>query len=127
MPQYLARRVKTEKHKITVSGTAKSTVPTTTQRKARGAGRRAFAGMVAYNDAASDRAFTVIISITDGTTSYTLDKTLVLIGESAVWMEDEYGVELGDDEYVSVTVSTADIAAIGSNDVIHLFIRMRDV
>jgi len=127
MPQYLARRVKTEKHKITVAGTVKSTVPTTTQRKARGAGRRAFAGMVAYNDAASARAFTVIISITDGTTSYTLDKTLVLIGESAVWMEDEYGVELDDDEYVSVTVSTADISAIGSNDVIHLFIRMRDV
>jgi len=110
-----------------LSGTAESRVVSTKlddegKTTKRGVHRRMFSGCVVYNDHASNDARTVSINITDGTTSYRLDRTTIQKGDSAVWSEEEYGVELGSDQYVDVLCESIHVL-----DDLYVFIRLRDI
>ena len=126
MPQYRTGRIRTEKHKILTGGTVRTTLPVTTASRTRGTSRRSFAGAIMYTHESSTINFTAKIEITNGTTAYTLDQTKIYAGNSAVWSEEEYGVELEDDQYVQVSIPS--ITSFSSaDDVLYVFLRLRDV
>ena len=76
-----------------------------------------------FNAATSSQALSPTISITDGTNTYKMDNTTIQKGDSAVWSEEEYGVELDSDQYVSVAVDES----LASGDVLYVFFRFRDI
>jgi len=88
----------------------------------RGVRKRQFAGAIMFN-AATSQALSPTISITNGTLTYKMDNTTIQPGDSAVWSEEEYGVELDIDQYVSVAIDES----LASGDVLYIFLRFRDI
>jgi len=89
----------------------------------RGVRKRQFAGAIMFNAATSSQALSPTISITNGTLTYKMDNTTIQPGDSAVWSEEEYGVELDIDQYVSVAIDES----LASGDVLYIFLRFRDI
>jgi len=88
----------------------------------RGVRKRQFAGAIMFN-AATSQALSPTISITNGTLTYKMDNTTIQPGDSAVWSEEEYGVELDIAKYVSVAIDES----LASGDVLYIFLRFRDI
>lgn len=126
MPDYKYKTVRTVKKIISHTGVATSTSTkldsesTTVKRMVQ---KRVFAGGVIYNSSSSSQALTAIIKITNGTNNYYLDRTLIGKGDSAVWSEHEYGIELDSDEYVEISVAES----LASGDNLYIFLRFRDI
>ena len=108
-----------ENNKIT---TARSGLSTT---RKRGNTQSMFAGALAYLKNTATQAFFVRLSITNGTTEYSVDRVRIEPGDSAVWTEDEYGIVLDADQYVKVLCSTAD--AFASNDELSVFLHTKEL
>jgi plastocyanin len=122
---YSANTIQTVYKTISHAGVATSTssaLSSATKTEKRGVRKRTFAGAIMFN-AATSQALSPTISITNGTITYKLDNTTIQPGDSAVWSEEEYGVELDSDQYVSVAVDES----LASGDVLYVFFRFRDV
>ena len=102
--------------------TARSSLSTT---RKRGNTQTMFAGGMAYlsNDAA--QTFNVQLSITNGTTEYYLARVEILPGDSAVWLEEEYGVILDEDQYAKIT--TIPNKSQVSGDTVSVFLHTKEV
>lgn len=86
----------------------------------RGASSRYFAGMVVYNDHASNSC-TITVTTAGGTTNMIIDKFTLAAESSAVLTEDEYGFALEGGETVQVTSSAAT-----SGDPVYVIVRYQD-
>ena len=85
---------------------------------------RQFIGAVVYNHHNSTQPFTVSLTLTNGTVSRTLDRTVIQTGDSAVWTEEEYGFDMDSDQYVLITV--AESASYSNPDKLDVATRVRD-
>tara|TARA_Y100001963_G_C6533582_1_gene332228 strand:+ start:116 stop:499 length:384 start_codon:yes stop_codon:yes gene_type:complete len=85
--------------------------------------RRRFLGGVAYNRIAPSSTITLILEVTDGTTSYQIDRVTITPGTSHVWNANEFGVDLANDQYISITATKS----FGLNDSIYVFMRFQDM
>ena len=103
----------------TVVGTA---LASDTARNSRAVRNRRFVGAVIYNDHQSTQPLTTALTVTNGTISKILDRTVIQAGDSAVWSEEEYAVDLDSDQYVTVTVAET----LQSGDNMYVFLRTRD-
>ena len=92
-------------------------------RNTRGVILRRFVGGVMYNKANSTQALTPLLEVTNGTTTFQLDRTTIQIGDSATWMEAEYAVDLDTDQYIKVTVAES----LASSDDLFIFLRFKDM
>ena len=122
---YTANTIQTVYKTISHAGVATSTssaLSSATKTEKRGVRKRQFAGAIMFN-AATSQALSPTISITNGTLTYKMDNTTIQPGDSAVWSEEEYGVELDSDQYVSVAVDES----LASGDVLYVFFRFRDI
>ena len=125
LPNYLTTGVRTTKGSIsTIDTTNVVTSKRTDLTKAakRGNVKTMFAGAVAHNSSNSTQPLTAIISVV-GTVTRVLDEAVVQIGESTVWNEQDFAIVLGEDEYVSVTVSETLVI----NDKLNVFIHAKEV
>lgn len=91
--------------------------------KKRAVKRRRFAGAIIYNDINSSQPLTPTISIAGHVITYKLDRTTIQKGDSAVWTDEDFGIELESDQYVSVAVAES----LGSGDNLYIFLRFRDI
>ena len=122
---YSANTIQTVYKTISHAGVATSTssaLSGASKTAKRGVRKRQFAGAIMFN-AATSQALSPTISITNGTLTYKMDNTTIQPGDSAVWSEEEYGVELDSDQYVSVAVDES----LASGDVLYVFFRFRDI
>ena len=109
---YSANTIQTVYKTISHAGVATSTssaLSGASKTAKRGVRKRQFAGAIMFN-AATSQALSPTISITNGTLTYKMDNTTIQKGDSAVWSEEEYGVELDSDQYVSCLLYTSDAA-----------------
>ena len=108
-----------ESNKITTARTGLSTT------RKRGNTRSMFAGALAYLKSTATQTFTVELSVTNGTTAYSIDRVNIEPGDSAVWMENEYGIVLDEDQYVKITATT--VGSFASNDELSVFLHTREI
>ena len=108
-----------ESNKVT---TARSSLSTT---RKRGNTLTMFSGAIAYLNSAATQTFFVQLSITNGTTEYYLDRVEILPGDSAVWLEEEYGVILDEDQYAKIT--TIPNKSQVSGDTVSVFLHTKEV
>jgi len=85
--------------------------------------RRRFVGAVAHNKSTSSQALTVNLTATNGTATRTLDSTTIQKGDSAVWTDEEFGIDLDADWYVTMEITTS----TSSPDVLYAFMKSADV
>lgn len=125
MPYATYQKTVTEKKLLStlVEAFAGSTMASESASTLRGVRRRRFTGGVAYNRVSPSTTITIVVEVTDGTTSYQLDRVTILPGESHVWNEKEFGVDLANDQYISVTATKS----FGVNDKVYLFLRFQDM
>ncbi len=119
---------KTTTVKAKISGTGLTNQVSTalisdTDSNKRGVRRRRFVGAVMYNKSNSTQALTPLIEVTNGTTSFQLDRATIQIGDSAVWMEEDYAVDLDKDQHIKVTVAES----IATADNLFIFLRFKDI
>jgi plastocyanin len=108
-----------ESNKITTARTGIS------KTRKRGNTRSMFAGALAYLHHAATQTFNVTLTVTNGTTEYVVDRVQIEPGDSAVWMENEYGIVLDEDQYVKIEAATTDTFA--SNDELSVFLHTREI
>lgn len=108
-----------ESNKITTARTGLSTT------RKRGNTQSMFAGALAYLKNSATQTFSVTLSITNGTTEYSVDRVQIEPGDSAVWMEEEYGIMLDADQYVKIAATSVD--SFASNDELSVFIHTKEV
>ena len=108
-----------ESNKITTARTGLSTT------RKRGNTRSMFAGALAYLKDTATQTFSVQLSVTDGTTTYLVDRVNIEPGDSAVWMENEYGIVLDEDQYVKIEAIAA--GSFSSNDELSVFLHTREI
>ena len=108
-----------ENNKITTARSGLSTA------RKRGNTQSMFAGALAYLKNTATQAVHVQISITNGTTEYSVDRVSIAPGDSAVWTEDEYGIVLDADQYVKVLCSSPTSAA--PNDELSVFLHTKEL
>ena len=106
-----------------VSTSVSTALANESKTKKRAVKRRRFAGAIIYNDINSSQPLTPTISIAGQTVTYKLYRTTILKGDSAVGTDEDFGIELESDQYVSVAVAES----LGSGDNLYIFLRFRDI
>lgn len=108
-----------ESNKITTARTGLSIT------RKRGNTRSMFAGALAYLKSNATQIFSVELSVTNGTTAYSIDRVDIEPGDSVVWMENEYGIVLDEDQYVKITATS--LSSFASNDELSVFLHTREI
>ena len=115
----------------TISGTIGYTAASTsistalsadTGRNTRAVRNRRFIGAVMYNDHQSTQPLTPTITVTNGTISRKLDRTAIQIGDSAVWNEEDFAIDLDSDQFISISVAET----LQNGDNLYVFLRFKD-
>lgn len=103
------------------SNTTLSAANTVTRRSAR---LRQFYQAVAHNRNTSNNSYVINLTLTSGSTTYYLDRVTLAPGETHVWNEQDYGMDLASGESINLSWF---ISSAHANDELHLFIRTRDL
>ncbi len=90
----------------------------------RGVWFRQFYQAMCHSDKASVNTYNVQLSVISGSTEYRLDSFDLAPGESHVFNEQDYGVDLAKDEYVRFAWLSA---STHSSDKLTFFLRTRDL
>mgnify|MGYP003627083301 CR=1 FL=1 len=106
------------------SGNSSSTSLSTGPSIQRSSRLRQFYQAVAHNRVTSNNSYVLSLTLTSGSSTYYLDRVTLLPGETHVWNEQDYGMDLSSKESVNLSWF---IASAHSNDELHLFIRTRDL
>lgn len=90
----------------------------------RGVRYRQFYQAVVHSDASTTQSFVIKLQLVSGSTTYELDRVSILPGETYVWNDWDFGMDLMPTEYMKITWV---VSSAHSNDKLNLFIRTRDV
>jgi len=93
-----------------------------TGRNTRAVRNRRFIGAVMYNDHLSTQPLTPTITVTNGTISRKLDRTTIQTGDSAVWNEEDFAIDLDSDQFISISVAET----LQNGDNLYVFLRFKD-
>jgi hypothetical protein len=123
MNDYKATRTISGHIGYTAASTSISTaLSADTDRNTRAVRNRRFVGAVMYNDHQSTQPLTPTITVTNGTVSRKLDRTTIQTGDSAVWNEEDYAIDLDSDQYISISVAET----LVNGDNLYVFLRFKD-
>lgn len=123
MNDYKATRTISGHIGYTAASTSVSTaLSADTDRNTRAVRNRRFVGAVMYNDHQSTQALTPTITVTNGTISRKLDRTTIQTGDSAVWNEEDFAIDLDSDQYISISVAET----LQNGDNLYVFLRFKD-
>jgi len=102
------------------AGTALSSDRKAVQRSVQ---RRRFVGAVIHNLSTSSQALTVKLTATNGSANRILDSTTIQKGDTAVWTDEEFGIDLDAGWYVVAESTTS----YSSGDTLYAFMKTADV
>jgi hypothetical protein len=108
---------------ITSAGSLTTTRNDLTKTQRRANARTMFAGGVVYSDVGSTQILTAILSVKDGTTTSIVDRATIGIGRSIVWLEQDFGIVLENDEYVEVTLEES----LSSGDKVYIYLHSKEI
>ena len=108
---------------ITAAGSPTTTRNDLTKTQRRANARTMFAGGVVYSDVGSTQILTAILSVKDGTTTSIVDRATIGIGRSIVWLEQDFGIVLENDEYVEVTLEES----LSSGDKVYIYLHSKEI
>jgi hypothetical protein len=108
---------------ITSAGSLTTTRNDLTKTQRRANARTMFAGGVVYSDVGSTQTLTAILSVKDGTTTSIVDRATIGIGRSIVWLEQDFGIVLENDEYVEVTLEES----LSSGDKVYIYLHSKEI
>ena len=101
-----------------------TTLSTGTSNEKRNARTRLFYQAVAHNRITSNNSYVISLTLTSGSSTYYLDRVTLLPGETHVWNEQDYGIDLSSSESMNLSWF---ISSAHANDELHLFIRTKDL
>jgi len=90
----------------------------------RGVRYRQFYQAVVHSGNATTQSFIIRLELVSGSTTYELDRVTILPGETFVWNDWDFGMDLLPTEYMRIGWT---VAVAATNDKLHLFMRTRDV